>query len=377
MITNTPSRFVTNSPRLVIHGTRFAVSRFDSVPTVQEGHYLLDHLRGKTQFLHSPPRGKRNVLGSYDAALTQLNQWKEETQQFIAGMINDACDVSAMSGIPKPHQSAARRAMRDLLTEFYHFRFTTIPSIKSLELLAEPATTLYGKLRQHFEQALATFVGEVVALFEAMQARGVVGSVRRDASGEHCEFTYFRSKVRVEYDTLKETTKTTQSGLNFVPQSEHRWWQTKYVTKRLLRSGEFVFQHVHYTQLLSFITETPLSNWSLPLPPRILQTIIRMPQFLFDYGSITTGHLEHARIVAQDVGRMPWEYEQVHVREEQIRHYDPMVRVGPWVVAGWCQQEHPTPTKLQRLLALIPRARTIEEFREHYSEQILQLAKEM
>ena len=173
-------------------------------------------------------------------------------------------------------------------------------------------------------------------------------------------------KARQEHVKTRTSLKQGRMGL---------WWKTKHTTHRIMSCGEFLFQHVYYTHLLSKIKQTPLSHWALPLPLRVMHTIISMPGFLFDQATITTGHLEHARIVAQDIGRQPWEYTNTQTREVRTCQFDPMLSIGPWVITGWSDDEHLVPTFSQRMSARFAGPQTIDSFCQRYDRQAAELLK--
>ena len=350
--------------KIVVRGDVNTHSRFKEPPVVDADHELLVSLRQSTPFLDGHLRTKQFVLRGYDDACKQLAVWKEQVIAFVQRMLEAGTDFNGNEAVP-----GLPRAVTDLLTEFYHFRFSTSRNIKTLALLDEATPSIYRKLRDRHETDLRAFVGELVGLFDAMQARGVVGSVRWAESGEHCEYTYFRSRVTgtsKPRQLIKSTSRL--SGLR-QEVDQPGWWRTKHVTNRFLHSGEFVFQHATYTQLLSFVQSTPLTKWTLPLPDRAVSTIWMIPPFLFSRATITTGHLEYGRIVARDVGRMPWQYTTEEVTEERVRHVDPMLAIGPWVVCGWCPDEHPVPTLSQRILARFAATQTAASFRQRITRE--------
>ena len=170
------TQILSKPSRLTVQPEVNSYSRFEITPTLDDVFGLLSELRSKTPFLNRAPHTKQSVLRSYDQAANQLAGWKEESIRFIQAMFDDACELcfeEPLDEFPRPFES--KRAMQDLLTEFYHFRPTSMRAPKSLDLLGRRTAVVYAELSNHHDQALSTFVRELVGLLNTMQCVRLVG----------------------------------------------------------------------------------------------------------------------------------------------------------------------------------------------------------
>lgn len=274
-------------------------------------------------------RSKAALLRAYDAASETLRRTVEATERLFHVMLDATFQFKGFFGMWDV-RAQARRRMRELLDEYYSFRFARPSSIKALELVERPAGELAEVLRYDLARSAERLLAEMYEMLVHLELRGVVGSIRY-AQGEepYCEYGFFRSVATNHCYYVKQVVRE-QVG------------RTLRTTTRTGVAGDVAIQHVWHRYLLSGVCTSGLPACSWVLPLRVGGVVRALPAFLKPHTSIVSGEIESGRIVSRDVARFAWDYCKESVREETVRHRDPgLVLGGCFVLAGWCPKEQP------------------------------------
>lgn len=288
------------------------------------------------------------ILKRFNRSFEKLSAMRSATEQLFRLSIDQGFDFSALASLR--NHPATLGAMRDLLGEFYDFRFTVPPSVKSLELLIEPPSVIYERLAAHLDASVRLFVRELFALMGRMMKQRVLGQIRyAGEQWENCEFSFFRSKpVR---KSRQCDVKVSPEQVRNVYRRHGKWWKKKFWAIQYLETGVATIRHVRIKHLLSNAQTVPLDSWRLPLPERIRPVAAAIPSFLRPWASVVHGTLEYALMVEADVADAPYSYSRTYEHVEEERHYDPCLLLGPAVLIGWCPDEQPHAGLSRRLAA--------------------------